>query len=447
MGAVPTGCTLSYSCAHSIRQIPLPRDARGVRVRSPPDAAAAVTSSAMTTSNLHKWASLPDPSPAELARATEGDAAAFKLIVERYQGMVYSVAYNVLGNHTDAEDAAQEAFLRCYRKLPQFRSEATFSTWLFRLALTASVDYKRRERRRPEPVETPDLAAAAAPRLGEGVDAATIVAALHDLPEDYRVPTVLRDIYGLPYQGIAEATGRPLGTVKVMVHRGRASLRAQAAGRGRRARPGPRRRSSEERRLMDCSYYRERINLYVDGEMGYLEVAELQAHLSFCPDCAAELAQMGEVRGALAAWGRLELATPPGFAERVMAAVELEPAPGSPKPFGQAVDDTLADARRHTRSHPVARRSRHPRQERHRLGSRGRGRGHRPRASPRASLAGVDAAVKLTHDQVLELLPHRPPFLLVDEVVERRGGRAVRSHSQAARATTSGSPGTSPAIP
>ena len=92
---------------------------------------------------------------------------------------------------------------------------------------------------------------------------------------------------------------------------------------------------------MDCSYFRERINLYIDGELGYLEVAELQQHLSFCPDCAAELAQVGEVRGALAAWGRLELATPPGFAERVMAAVELEPAPGSPKPFGQAVDDTL----------------------------------------------------------------------------------------------------------
>ena len=77
--------------------------------------------------------------------------------MERYQGMVYSVAYNVLGNHTDAEDAAQEAFLRCYRTLPQYRGEATFSTWLFRLALTSAVDYKRRERRQPEPVETPDL--------------------------------------------------------------------------------------------------------------------------------------------------------------------------------------------------------------------------------------------------------------------------------------------------
>ena len=178
----------------------------------------------MSTSN-HKWAALPDPTPAELARAAEGDVQAFRLIVERYQGMVYSVAYNVLDNHTDAEDAAQEAFLRCYRKLPQYRSEATFSTWLFRLALTAAVDYRRRERRRPEPVEVPDMADDSTAALGDGITAATLTSALHDLPDDYRAPTVLRDLYGLPYQEIADVTGRPLGTVKVMVHRGRASLR------------------------------------------------------------------------------------------------------------------------------------------------------------------------------------------------------------------------------
>jgi anti-sigma factor RsiW len=92
---------------------------------------------------------------------------------------------------------------------------------------------------------------------------------------------------------------------------------------------------------MDCSYFRERINEYVDGEMDYMQVAELQAHLSFCPDCAVELAQTGELRGVLADWGRLELAPPPGFAERVMAAVELEPAPGASKPVGQLVDEAL----------------------------------------------------------------------------------------------------------
>ena len=146
--------------------------------------------------------------------------------------MVYSVAYNVLGDRFAAEDAAQDAFLRCYRTLPQYRSEASFSTWLFRVALTSAVDARRRSARAATPVAVSDDALGAAPAAE--VDAAGIVRALGDLPEDYRTPTVLRDVYGLPYQEIAELTGRPLGTVKVMVHRGRASLRLRlkAAGIG-----------------------------------------------------------------------------------------------------------------------------------------------------------------------------------------------------------------------
>jgi RNA polymerase sigma-70 factor (ECF subfamily) len=190
----------------------------------------------MASSNRQDWRLPPDPSSADLARAAEGDRQAFRLIVERYQTMVYSVAYNVLGHHADAEDAAQDAFLRCYRSLPQYRSEASFSTWLFRLALTTAVDARRRERRQPEPVDVPEVADDATAVLAGGVDAATIARALGDLPEDYRTPTVLRDVYGLPYQEIAEITGRPLGTVKVMVHRGRASLRLRLRAAG--AAPG-----------------------------------------------------------------------------------------------------------------------------------------------------------------------------------------------------------------
>jgi anti-sigma factor RsiW len=92
---------------------------------------------------------------------------------------------------------------------------------------------------------------------------------------------------------------------------------------------------------MECVAFGERVNRYIDGELGYVEVAELQRHLSFCPHCAAELAAMSEVRGAMAEWGGLELALPRGFAERVMAAVELEPLPGSPRPIGEVVDDVL----------------------------------------------------------------------------------------------------------
>jgi anti-sigma factor RsiW len=91
---------------------------------------------------------------------------------------------------------------------------------------------------------------------------------------------------------------------------------------------------------MDCSYFRARLNQYVDGELGYLEVAELQSHLSFCPHCAAELGQLSELRGALATWGEVELAPPPGFAERVAAAAALEPKPGEAT-IGRVVNDML----------------------------------------------------------------------------------------------------------
>ena len=92
---------------------------------------------------------------------------------------------------------------------------------------------------------------------------------------------------------------------------------------------------------MDCGYFCQRINQYIDGELGYVEVAELQRHISFCPGCAAQLAQLSEVRGALAVWGRLELEAPQGFAERVVAAAELERLPGTPRPMAEVVDDVL----------------------------------------------------------------------------------------------------------
>jgi anti-sigma factor RsiW len=92
---------------------------------------------------------------------------------------------------------------------------------------------------------------------------------------------------------------------------------------------------------MDCSYFSGRINNYIDGELGYVEVAELQQHISFCPSCATELARVSEVRVAMAAWGQLELAPSPDFAERVMSAVKLEPIPGTPRPIAEVVDDVL----------------------------------------------------------------------------------------------------------
>ena len=86
----------------------------------------------------------PELSPGLVARASRGDQAAFSALVEHYQHEVYTAAYLLLGNAQDAEDAAQEAFLRAYRGLARYRGEAAFGTWLFRVAVRAAADQRRR---------------------------------------------------------------------------------------------------------------------------------------------------------------------------------------------------------------------------------------------------------------------------------------------------------------
>jgi RNA polymerase sigma-70 factor, ECF subfamily len=186
----------------------------------------------MPPSNTHRWTTLPDPSAADLKRAASGDEQAFRSLVERYQGMVYTVAHNILGDHADAEDAAQEAFLRLFRKLRQFRGEASFGTWLYRLAVTTAVDYRRRERRTPPEVAVREALADPEQAVLERAGCADLVRAVDALPADYRLPLVLRDVHGLEYREVAELLGRPLGTVKVMVHRGRNAVRLRLRASG-----------------------------------------------------------------------------------------------------------------------------------------------------------------------------------------------------------------------
>jgi RNA polymerase sigma-70 factor (ECF subfamily) len=172
------------------------------------------------------------PQEPDVVRAMEGDKEAFARLVERYQRMVYTLAYNTLGSHVDAEDAAQEVFLRAYRKLPGFRGASAFSTWLFRLAVNTVIDYQRRESRAPVPAEVPEAPGHAESEALQRIGYGHLMAALADLPPDYRLPVVLRDVYGLEYREIARVLGRPLGTVKAYVHRGRSALRLRLRGSG-----------------------------------------------------------------------------------------------------------------------------------------------------------------------------------------------------------------------
>src|ERR671918_2683145 len=80
-----------------------------------------------------------------ISRAAGGDPTAFQALVERYRSMVYRVAYQSAGNHHDAEDIAQEVFIKVYRSLDRFRQDAQLTSWLYRIAMNACIDHRRRQ--------------------------------------------------------------------------------------------------------------------------------------------------------------------------------------------------------------------------------------------------------------------------------------------------------------
>lgn len=176
-------------------------------------------------------ARVPEPEPRLLERAAAGDHDACRLLVERYGGMVYAVAVNVLGDAHEAEDAAQEALLRVFGGLRRYRGEAAFGTWVFRIAANAALDQGRRRGRglvpwHGTPGGLPPLAPGPEQTAEQMERCRMVLAAMGNLRPALRRPLVLREVYGLRYEEIGDLLGRPLGTVKAAVHRGRAALLA-----------------------------------------------------------------------------------------------------------------------------------------------------------------------------------------------------------------------------
>lgn len=168
-----------------------------------------------------------------VARLRAGDARAFETLVITYQHRVFGVALRMLGSRAEAEDVAQETFLRAYRALGEFRGEARLGTWLYaiasRLCLTRLASGVRRHERSDEatllrlPTPAPDATAALERNELEGALRDAIAA----LPEERRIVVVLRDLEGLAYEEIAEALGLELGTVRSRLHRARLDLKAK----------------------------------------------------------------------------------------------------------------------------------------------------------------------------------------------------------------------------
>ncbi|HSE92525.1 MAG TPA: sigma-70 family RNA polymerase sigma factor [Methylomirabilota bacterium] len=173
-----------------------------------------------------------DP-PGLVDRLRAGEPAAFEDLVRTYQHRVFGVAARMLGSAAEAEEIAQEVFLRVHRSVGDFRGQARLSTWLYaitsRLCLNRLASGARRRERADEEAlrEAPSGEADGAAALERGELETALRQAIAELPEERRIVVVLRDVEGLSYDEIAAALDLEPGTVRSRLHRARTDLKAK----------------------------------------------------------------------------------------------------------------------------------------------------------------------------------------------------------------------------
>ena len=178
----------------------------------------------------------PDPIESLIQRCLKGDQAAWDLIVRQYWRKVFNVAYKFVGKHDEAEDLAQDIFLKIFKSLDTFDSRANFQTWLISVSRNLCIDHYRSVRKERETidrdVDTNELAPAAREpgpiaALEQADRVALLRKALAALPATLRKAVLMRDIQELSYQEIADKLRLPEGTVKSRINRGRTELARQ----------------------------------------------------------------------------------------------------------------------------------------------------------------------------------------------------------------------------
>jgi RNA polymerase sigma-70 factor, ECF subfamily len=163
-----------------------------------------------------------------------GDAGSREALYHRFKKRVYALAVRIVGA-VDAEEVAQEAFIRIFRGLAKFRGDAALATWIYRLAVNAALSHRSR---RPPVAETADsheetaALPGAEPVRGDAVLRARIERAMARLPTGYRTVIVLHDVEGLEHEEVASILGCHVGTSKSQLHKARARLREMLAADG-----------------------------------------------------------------------------------------------------------------------------------------------------------------------------------------------------------------------
>ncbi|WOX06062.1 RNA polymerase sigma factor RpoE [Microbulbifer pacificus] len=178
------------------------------------------------------------PSDQQLVeRVQNGDKRAFDLLVLKYQHKIAAVVSRYINDHAEVNDVVQEAFIKAYRALANFRGESAFYTWMYRIAINTAKNYLVSRSRRPPSydVDLEDAEFYSGSEMLRDNDTpenqlfrdqleATVHRAIRELPEDLRSAVTLRELEGLSYEEIAEVMGCPVGTVRSRIFRARESI-------------------------------------------------------------------------------------------------------------------------------------------------------------------------------------------------------------------------------
>jgi len=170
-------------------------------------------------------------------RVQRGDKRAFDILVIKYQSKILSIVSRFISDNAEINDVAQDAFIKAYRALPNFRGESAFYTWLYRIAINTAKNYLTARGRRPP---ASDIDSQDAESYGVGVALRenasperlmmrdqlkeVIFNTIDDLPDDLKTAITLREIEGLSYEEIAESMDCPVGTVRSRIFRAREAI-------------------------------------------------------------------------------------------------------------------------------------------------------------------------------------------------------------------------------
>jgi len=176
-------------------------------------------------------------------KAQDGDVRAFDELVERYHDRIYNLTYNMTSNREDAEDLTQEIFVKAFKALPRFKGKSSFYTWLYRIAINKTINYrKKRNRNRPisldqfdQEIKTDetyhDLTAKGSPLRNINLTELQqkLNAAMQTLSEKHRAVLVMHDMQGIPHDEIAKVVGVSSGTIRSRLFYARRQMQTELA--------------------------------------------------------------------------------------------------------------------------------------------------------------------------------------------------------------------------